>query len=176
MSHTLALGGTPPTPHTPHPTPHTPQAPFPGRDPFTHCFTETWLYSTLPCHPPCSHPVSLFTIVQQLPLFLHRLTTPSFVRLTPSFVRLTPSNDGKMRFIFSTAPTIKFLSKFDNIYNVGILFAAVLDGPNVHFGPKASVLTELKISMTHDFSHCSALAVTHHTKAIPEMLKIKELM
>ena len=56
------------------------------------------------------------------------------------------------------------------------MFAAVLDGPNVHFGGRASVKTELKISMTHDFSHCSALAITHHTKAIPEMLKLKQLM
>ena len=56
------------------------------------------------------------------------------------------------------------------------MFAAVLDGPNVHFGDKASVKTELKISMTRDFSHCSALAITHHTKAIPEMFKIKQLM
>ena len=56
------------------------------------------------------------------------------------------------------------------------MFAAVLVGPNVHFGQKASVSTELKLSMTRDFSHCSALAITHHTKAIPEMLIIKELM
>ena len=30
--------------------------------------------------------------------------------------------------------------------------------------------------MTEDFSHCSALAITHHTKGIPEMVKIKDIM
>ena len=52
----------------------------------------------------------------------------------------------------------------------------MLDGPNVHFGQHASVSTILKIAMTRDFSHCSALAVTHHTKAITEMVKIMDIM
>ena len=51
-----------------------------------------------------------------------------------------------------------------------------MDGPNVHFGEHNSVSTILKIPMTRDFSHCSALAVTHHTKGIAELLRIKELM
>ena len=60
--------------------------------------------------------------------------------------------------------------------NAGIIFAAVMDGPNVHFGEHNSVSTRLKIAMTKDFSHCSALAVTHHTKGIAELLRIKQLM
>ena len=51
-----------------------------------------------------------------------------------------------------------------------------MDGPNVHFGEHNSVSTILKIPMTRDFSHCSALAVTHHTKGIIELLRVKELM
>ena len=51
-----------------------------------------------------------------------------------------------------------------------------MDGPNVHFGEHNSVSTILKIAMTRDFSHCSALAVTHHTQGIPELLRVKELM
>ena len=35
---------------------------------------------------------------------------------------------------------------------------------------------ELKLAMTWDFSHCSTLAVTHHTKGIPEMVKIKDII
>ena len=58
--------------------------------------------------------------------------------------------------------------------NAGIIFAAVMDGPNVHFGEHNSVSTILKIAMTRDFSHCSALAVTHHTKGIPEMFSNQE--
>ena len=51
-----------------------------------------------------------------------------------------------------------------------------MDGPNVHFGEHNSVSTILKIPMTRDFSHCSVLAFTHHTKGIAELLRIKELM
>ena len=51
-----------------------------------------------------------------------------------------------------------------------------MDGPNVNFGEHASVHIVLKISMIWDFNHCSVLTVTHHTKGIPEMLKLKELM
>ena len=65
---------------------------------------------------------------------------------------------------------IKYLD--DVIFFVGYVFVAVLNGPNVHISQNAI----LKLAMNRDFSHCSALAVTHQTKAIPEMLKIKELM
>ena len=51
-----------------------------------------------------------------------------------------------------------------------------MDGPNVHFGEHNRVSMELKLVMTRDFSHCRALAITHHTKGIPEMVKIKDLM
>ena len=52
----------------------------------------------------------------------------------------------------------------------------MLDGPNVHFGKEHSVSVVLKIPLTRDFSHCSALAVTHETKSIPEIHQIKELL
>ena len=52
----------------------------------------------------------------------------------------------------------------------------VMDGPNVHIGAHNSVSMELKIVMTRDFSHCSALTITHHSKGIKEIVKIKDLM